>query len=210
MLTFDLGPLEDTVLPVDERIEQLERQREELILAKNDQIEQLKEQHQREKADLAATEAKLRERLKELQQELDKAQGFDGNGDDIDGLRSQNEFLQRQAEEFADELERTLNTEDELSSENAALQEKVVTLQNELDTIKSETPERFDRLVTGFGQERKEFDEVHEKIFDENEQLRKSLLKLNAKVKEFTSMITTSDGNKSVDMSQIGEFSIIY
>ena len=57
-------------------------------------------------------------------------------------------------------------------------------LKTELDTIKSTTPERFERLVTGFGHERKEFDEMHEKVFEENEQLRKALVKIYSRVKE--------------------------
>ena len=51
----------------------------------------------------------------------------------------------------------------------------MVELQSELTTIKTEAPERFERLVAGFGTERKEFDEMHEKIFEENEQLRKGV-----------------------------------
>ena len=47
-----------------------------------------------------------------------------------------------------------------------------------------ETPERFERMMTGFGHERKEFDEVHEKIFEENEQLRSALAKIYSRVKD--------------------------
>ena len=90
----------------------------------------MKSQHQREKDELLKNEQKLRDRLKELNAELDKAQGFDETGNSsVAELQSQNEFLQRQAEEFADELERTLNQEDEISKENTELQEKVVSLQ---------------------------------------------------------------------------------
>ena len=202
------GPLDDTEF-VDERIEALEREREDFVQAKQDQIEELQQQHQREKAELVSNEAKLREKLKKLRAELDKASGFNetgASGDADEELRSENAFLQRQNEEFADELERTLNQEEDMNKENLELQEKLVALRAELDTIKAETPERFGRLVTGFGAERKEFDEVHEKIFDENEQLRKSLQALNVKVKEFTQIVYTSDGNKSVDMSQLGKW----
>ena len=119
-------------------------------------------------------------------------------------LKSQNEFLQKQAEEFADELEKTINSEDDLSKENINLQKQLVDLKTELEAIKTETPERFERLMHGFGNERKEFDEAHEKVYDDNEQLRKALVKINSKVKEFTSVIN-KEHNASVDMSQIGE-----
>ena len=227
------GPLEDTVLPEDlksktevpritdknefeEKIEQLEREREDQLMAKNDQLEALEETRQNEKKKASEIEEKLRAKVKELNEALDKAQGFNENGplvtpenittEEVLELKSQNEFLQKQAEEFADELEKTINSEDDLSKENISLQKQLVDLKTELEAIKTETPERFERLMHGFGNERKEFDEAHEKVYDDNEQLRKALVKINSKVKEFTSVIN-KEHNASVDMSQIGEFS---
>ena len=227
------GPLEDTVLPEDlksktevpritdknefeEKIEQLEREREDQLMAKNDQLEALEETRQNEKKKASEIEEKLRAKVKELNEALDKAQGFNENGplvtpenittEEVLELKSQNEFLQKQAEEFADELEKTINSEDDLSKENISLQKQLVDLKTELEAIKTETPERFERLMHGFGNERKEFDEAHEKVYDDNEQLRKALVKINSKVKEFTSVIN-KEHNASVDMSQIGKFS---
>ena len=228
------GPLEDTVLPetkteasqivritdkneFEEKLEELEREREDQLMAKNDQLEALEETRQNEKKKASEIEEKLRAKVKELNEALDKAQGFNENGplvtpenvttEEVLELKSQNEFLQKQAEEFADELEKTINSEDDLSKENINLQKQLVDLKTELEAIKTETPERFERLMHGFGNERKEFDEAHEKVYDDNEQLRKALVKINSKVKEFTSVIN-KEHNASVDMSQIGEFKI--
>ena len=230
------GPLEDTVLPettlktdaspivritdkneFEEKLEELEREREDQLMAKNDQLEALEETRQNEKKKASEIEEKLRAKVKELNEALDKAQGFNENGplvtpenittEEVLELKSQNEFLQKQAEEFADELEKTINSEDDLSKENINLQKQLVDLKTELEAIKTETPERFERLMHGFGNERKEFDEAHEKVYDDNEQLRKALVKINSKVKEFTSVIN-KEHNASVDMSQIGEFSL--
>ena len=230
------GPLEDTVLPekteaspivritdkneFEEKLEELEREREDQLMAKNDQLEALEETRQKEKKKASEIEEKLRAKVKELNEALDKAQGFNENGplvapenvttEEVLELKSQNEFLQKQAEEFADELEKTINSEDDLSKENINLQKQLVDLKTELEAIKTETPERFERLMHGFGNERKEFDEAHEKVYDDNEQLRKALVKINSKVKEFTSVIN-KEHNASVDMSQIGNnFSRFY
>ena len=232
------GPLEDTVLPettkteaspivritdkneFEEKLEELEREREDQLMAKNDQLEALEETRQKEKKKASEIEEKLRAKVKELNEALDKAQGFNENGplvapenvttEEVLELKSQNEFLQKQAEEFADELEKTINSEDDLSKENINLQKQLVDLKTELEAIKTETPERFERLMHGFGNERKEFDEAHEKVYDDNEQLRKALVKINSKVKEFTSVIN-KEHNASVDMSQIGKhfFSVL-
>ena len=225
------GPLEDTVLPekteaspivritdkneFEEKLEELEREREDQLMAKNDQLEALEETRQNEKKKASEIEEKLRAKVKELNEALDKAQGFNENGplvapenvttEEVLELKSQNEFLQKQAEEFADELEKTINSEDDLSKENINLQKQLVDLKTELEAIKTETPERFERLMHGFGNERKEFDEAHEKVYDDNEQLRKALVKINSKVKEFTSVIN-KEHNASVDMSQIGKY----
>lgn len=69
---------------------------------------------------------------------------------------------------------------------------------------KSTTPERFERLVTGFGHERKEFDEMHEKVFEENEQLRKALVKIYSRVKE----AMTLAANPTIDQSQLEQHPI--
>ena len=76
-------------------------------------------------------------------------------------------------------------------------------MKTELDTIKTETPERFERLVSGFGSERIEFNEVHENLHLDNIKLKKALVNVNSKVKEFTNVINR-DNNASFDMSQIG------
>ena len=223
------GPLDDTEYVLDdtevapeamnvsmhgnfeEMIEKLEREREEQLMAKNEQIEELEGARQEEKAAARDREDKLRAKVKELNAALDKAQGFKTEvvsdemaAEEAMDIRQQNDFLQKQAEEFADELEKTLNQEEETSKENVILQQQVLELKTELDAIKTETPERFERLISGYGNERKEFDEVHEKIFDENEQLRKALVKMNLRVKEFTCVIN-KEHNASLDISQIGK-----
>ena len=168
---------ENEMRRLEEKIEEISREREDQLMAKNEQIEEIEAIREDEKSKWKEKESQLRDKIKELQKDLDKAQGFDQpnseSDPDLNDLNAKNDFLIKQAEEFAEELEKTINAEEELTKENTKLIQQVTLLQNELDQLKSTTPERFERLVTGFGHERKEFDEMHEKVFEENEQLRK-------------------------------------
>lgn len=172
---------QNELILLESKIEDLSREREDQLMAKNDHISEIEELRAHEKSISRQDIAKLREKINELQEQLDKHEEIPQDGGK---LVEQNEFLQRQAEEFADELERTINTEEQLSSENIQLRTELAALKKELEQIRVDTPERFERLMTGFGHERKEFDEVHEKIFDENEQLRTALVKIYSRVKD--------------------------
>ncbi|CAG5095657.1 Oidioi.mRNA.OKI2018_I69.XSR.g14280.t3.cds [Oikopleura dioica] len=167
---------------LETKIEELSREREDQLCAKNDHISEIEELRATEKDKFRAEISKLREKISELQTELDKKEI--NVPEEVARVQEENKFLQNQAEEFADELERTINTEEQLSQENIALRNQLSKVEKELDQIKLETPERFERMMTGFGHERKEFDEVHEKIFEENEQLRSALAKIYSRVKD--------------------------
>jgi DNA anti-recombination protein RmuC len=161
---------------LEEKIEEISRERENQLMQKNDQIEEIEALREHDKRKAKEREEQLRTKIRELQKDLDKQSGFDEdneNSTSLHELNEKNDFLIKQAEEFAEELEKTINAEEELSKENIELSHQLNELKAEMEMIKSTTPERFERLVNGFGHERKEFDEIHEKVFDENEQLRK-------------------------------------
>jgi chromosome segregation ATPase len=93
---------------LETKIEELSREREDQLCAKNDHISEIEDLRASEKDKFKAEMSKLRERITELQDELDKNPVT--APDEIARIQEENKFLQSQAEEFADELERTINT----------------------------------------------------------------------------------------------------
>lgn len=125
---------------LEEKIEEISKEREDQLMAKNDQIDEIEAIRSHEKNKARAKEEQLRTKIRELQIELDKQTGFDPDNEDnsdVRDLNEKNDFLIRQAEEFAEELEKTINAEEEVSKENIMLIQQVNALKTELDSLKA-------------------------------------------------------------------------
>jgi len=120
---------------LEQQIEEISREREDQLMAKNDQISEIEALRSHEKDKARDKEEQLRTKIRELQTELDKQTGFstsaynnDDQSPDVKELNEKNDFLIRQAEEFAEELEKTINAEEELTKENIKLNQQVQSL----------------------------------------------------------------------------------